>query len=121
MSSLVFKKPILIDGLPDEAAEEWIGLTVGLASAFPLSIGYLGHLSARVWDEQSQSYKAETSCNTRKVSEKLAHDYLWVSKESLVQACKYGEFRRRLLLDWLNNHCTQEFFAVDKSVAEYLP
>lgn len=125
MSSLRFTKPLKIKGLPPEAEAEWVDLEVGLASAFPLSIGHLALEPARQWDEQLGVYRIDGpfSHDPTEFSHELMDKYWWVSHFALVEACKYEEPQRPHILAWLESEEGKhfEYFCVTKEVAEYIP
>lgn len=107
MSSLRFKEaPKKPKGVNKDAWDaEWVGLEVGLASAFPRSIGYLGRVSV--------NYRTTT----------LEIRSLWISRHSLVETCKYSSPKRHRILHWLDepDQKYREYFEVANSIAEYLP
>lgn len=121
MSSLRFTTPIYLEGLEEEAANEWVGLTVGLASMFPYAIGHLGPAPIRKWNEVSKIFEDNKICDHWKLANELFNGYMFISRGSLMEACAYSNPRRNHLLYWLENVCDANFFAVDKSMAEYLP
>lgn len=121
MSSLRFTKPIRIKGLPPEAAEEWVGLEVSLASMVPWSFGYLGPAPAREFDETSKTFTDDTFCDLQKISNELQDECLCISIERLVVDCKYSTPPRPHLLAWLLKQDMFRYFIVSTEVAEYLP
>ncbi|MEX0913024.1 MAG: hypothetical protein WDZ56_00680 [Candidatus Paceibacterota bacterium] len=121
MSSLRFTKPIRLEGLPPEVAEEWVGLEVGLASAAPAIFGYLGPAPARIWDEESESWGDDTFCDMEEISNKLYDAGLCISIGKLIECCKYSDPPRPHLLAWLLKEGTIQYFIVNKEAAEYLP
>jgi hypothetical protein len=121
MSSLRFTHPIYLKGLSEKSAKEWVGLEVGLASAFPTAIGYIGEVPARVWSEETKTYQHGTHCDPHRLSDQLSDEFFFVSREALVHACKQQLSARRHLLGWLTQNDHFEHFAVRQSMAEYLP
>lgn len=126
MSSLRFTKPIHIDGLPAEAAAEFVGLHVGLASAFPQAIGLLQSAPTRWWDDKIGIYRFGESAppiNISELADELQEKYLWITRGSLIHSCKYSQPERSNLLAWLMGEGGSEFeyFAVGRGIVEYLP
>lgn len=120
MSSLRFTEALRIEGLPEEAAEEWVGLEVGLASIGPWSFGYLGPAPAREFDEELKVFTDKTFCDLQKVSNVLMKKCLFISIEKLIEACKRSPPRPHLLA-WLLKEDPFQYFVVSDEVAEYLP
>ncbi len=125
MSSLRFIKPLLIKGLPPEAAVEWKGLSVGLESMFPYYIGDIAEEQPRTWDEEIKTYLCDGpfAHDPTVFATEMMNNYLWISYHSLVEACKYSQPPRPNILSWLEGKEGKRFqhFRVSLEVAEYLP
>ena len=125
MSSLRFKQPLIIKGLSAEATNEWKGLHVGLASVFPLMIGTIEAEDERIWDDDAKTYRFDGPFphDPTVHGRKLFHEYMWISRWSLEQACKYSQPKRPHILAWLESEEGKrfEYFRVSESIAEYLP
>jgi hypothetical protein len=103
-----------------------VGLEVGLASVFPLSIGLLQEASVRRWDSKLKIYRFDEPAppiDIDELSNELSNKYLWVSREALIHACQISQPKRHKLLSWLlrGRGSDVEFYAVTKDIAEYLP
>ncbi len=125
MSSLRFTQaPPRPDHIPGDVWDkEWIDLWVGLASIFPVTIGYLGEGKARIWDKKTHLYREPTAAESMNfVAEKLMSP-MWISRSALIHACKYSTPRREVILAWLEEESQKgrEMFAVPDTVAEYIP
>ncbi len=125
MSSLCFTKPLRIKGLPEEAAAEWEGLKVGLASMFPYYIGDIQEGPARIWDDEKKIWRFDGPFehDPCQYARKLMDEYMWISRYSLMEACKYSEPKRPHILAWLESDEGRRFehFRVSEDVAKYLP
>ncbi|MFT5849643.1 MAG: hypothetical protein ACI9H6_000456 [Patiriisocius sp.] len=125
MSSLRFTKPLQIKGLPKEVESEWEGLIVGLASAFPFSIGCIDTGPARIWDDKKEVYRCDGPFehDPQNLAHAMMDKCLWISHVSLTHACKYSSPRRPGILVWLESEEGKQFrhFQVSEGVAEYLP
>lgn len=53
----------------------------------------------------------------------MMNQYLWISRFSLMEACKYSQPKRIHILAWLESDEGKRFehFQVSEDVAEYLP
>lgn len=125
MSSLRFTKaPSRPDHIQTDVWEkEWTDLVVGLASVFPLGIGYLGEGHIRIWDDVTKFYRYPTSNDSMNYLRNELCELMWISRESLVHTCTYFLPPRPVILAWLEEESQKyrTMFAVPDSVAEYLP
>jgi|GEM_PF-3541032 len=125
MSSLRFTKaPPLPEGIDqDQWNSEWVGLQVGLASVFPLTIGYLGNMPARVFDTETMLWREGEAKDGMNIVTDMLTDPMWVSRESLIHSCQHSSPPRPTILAWLESEpqVGRRVFAVPDSVAEYLP
>lgn len=125
MPSLCFTKaPPLPVGIDREIWDaEWIGLRVGIASAFPMTVGYLGEEPARVYDSQTMVWREGTPNDGMNVITNMLTDPMWVSHHSLLYTCKYSLPERPTILAWLSMEPQQHrrVYAVPDNMAEYLP
>lgn len=124
MSSLCFiKAPPRPNHVNEQIWEsEWVGLMVGLASVFPLHIGYLGEGEARIFDEQRKVFRAPTSAACMNFITRQWIEPMWISREALMHACKYSMPPRPTILAWLDEgeQIYREMFAVPETIAKYL-
>ena len=125
MSSLRIKEPLRIKGLPDEAAGEWEGLVIGLASTFPHGIGTIGVESGRIWDDELKIYRCDGPFphDSEAFLGELCEKYMWVSRDALINACRRAQSSKPHIMQWLTTGRGSRFhyFCVDLEVAEYLP
>lgn len=125
MSSLRFKMPLMIQGIPEGAAAEWEGLHVGLATGFGYGIGTLEKESPRTWDEKLCVWRCDGPFphDPKKWNRKQNESYMWISRGALIDACKHSQPKRPHILKWLEEGSGKHFhhFRVPEVVAEYLP
>lgn len=128
MSSLRFtKSPHRPNHIAAEVWDkEWIGLDVGLASVFPRTVGHLGDLSEtlhRVFEKETGMFRHPTQVDSMNHYTEMLSEPMWISRGSLIHACKYSIPVREVILGWLEEETQKykEIFAVPDSVAEYLP
>jgi hypothetical protein len=125
MSSLRFTKaPAKPFSVPQETWDaEWIGLVVGLASVFPLTIGYLGLGPPRIYDDVKKTFQPPTEVEVMNWWTNGMTEYMWISRFGLIEACKYSTPPRPVILAWLEEDGQQqrEYFAVGDASAQYLP
>lgn len=126
MSSLQFKKaparPAHIS--PEEWQKAWVGLEVGLATVYPMSVGYLGDIHAPQLSTEKQTHLSMSRDDIFNSWSHIQWDgFLWVSRGGLIDACTYGPQKSPLILAWLEEESQKgrKMFAVPESVAEYLP
>jgi hypothetical protein len=102
---------------------EWAGLMVGLASVFPLEIGYLGQGQRRIFDDTKKIFRDATATDSMNYLTNKLCNPMWVSRGALIHACRYSSPPRLAILAWLEEESQRgrEMFAVPDSVAEYLP
>ena len=125
MSSLRFTKaPPKPDHIHlDVWEKEWLGLEVGLASVFPLTIGYLGEGNVRIFDELTKLYRDPTAIDSMNYLCTKLSQPMWISRNSLIQSCNYSTPPRPTILAWLQEDAQREreMFAVPEAIATYLP
>ena len=125
MSSLRFiEAPPLPAGVDRKTWDsEWIGLHVGLASVFPMTVGYLGEGKDRVYDPETKLWREGTPKDGMNTITDMLTDPMWVSREALIHSCQHSLPPRPTILAWLESEpqVGKKVFAVPDAVAEYLP
>ncbi len=104
---------------PEEWNNAWIGLEVGLATVYPMTVGYLGRapvMSIKQKDAVFQNGVFNSWSNAQ------LDGYLWISKNALLRACTDRLEKKPLIVTWLEEEGQQgrDMFAVPEEVAEYL-
>ncbi len=128
MSSLRFTKaPPPPDGVSQEFWEmEWVGLHVGLASVFPRTVGCLRAQfknAERIYDRDIGIFRHPVSDDAMNELTKSLDGWLWISRHSLLEACRWSVPPRPTILSWLDEKQQKyrDVFAVSEEIAEYLP
>jgi hypothetical protein len=109
---------------PEEWSKSWIGLEVGLATVYPMCIGYLGRDPAEKLVGQSESLVSFTQDQIfNSWSDVQWNGYLWISRGGLIDACTIPLVKKPLIMRWLEEEgqLGRKMFAVPESAALYLP